>query len=167
MKKQLTREMILADMKERSRRMIITYVMLLVVTAAMGLFSFSILLTESATTVMLYVSFGIILVYFLLLVTLEMIRMKRAEKGEFTVESDVMYRKDKVRRGRRHSSIPTIFLTHRGRYYPGDVDMHTWENAVCGDTIYLVYAGVFPNKILLAYDSTSYEYHEDTKTVDK
>ncbi len=99
-------------------------------------------------------------VYLCLLIFLYYLRMKKAKNGQLYVVRDIMYRREIVKKRRRRSSVyvKTLFLKNNGKFAIGrggnDAVYHETE---CGETVYLVFAGLFPNKILYAYSGGKYE----------
>ncbi|MBQ6789638.1 MAG: hypothetical protein IJO81_05580 [Clostridia bacterium] len=91
--------------------------------------------------------------------------VNRAKNGQLYVVRDVMYRKEtvtKYRRRRRHGGISMqtykeVYFSAAGKYDSKAIADRIYDETECGETVYLVYTGVFPNKAVYAYSGGKYE----------
>ena len=87
--------------------------------------------------------------------------VNRAKNGQLYVVRDVMYRKETVTK-RRHGGISVrtykeVYFSAAGKYYSKAIADRIYDDIECGETVYLVYTGVFPNKAVYAYSGGKYE----------
>lgn len=99
--------------------------------------------------------------------------VNRAKNGQLYVVRDVMYRKETVTKYRRsrgmHGGISVrtykeVYFSAAGKYYSKTIADRIYDNTECGETVYLVYTGVFPNKAVYAYSSGKYEPDFEVKS---
>ena len=163
MKEKLTFEKVCNDVAAECERHMKAMIGVAVAFAIMNLMMLVIcILGESPRSITLMLVMLILFTLSLcLVVLLYYLRKKRAEKGEIYVVRDIMYRREIVRkrRRRRHSVyLKTLFMKNNGKYaIPIGGDDAVYDETECGDAIYLVYAGLFPNKIIYAYSGSKYE----------
>ena len=94
------------------------------------------------------------------------LHMNRAKNGQLYVVRDVMYRKETVTKYRRsrgiHGGISVrtykeVYFSAAGKYDSKAIADRIYDDIECGETVYLVYTGVFPNKAVYAYSGGKYE----------
>ena len=159
MKEKLTFDRVCNDVAAKCKRHMMVMIGATVAFALMSLMMLGICVPgESLRAAVMLILFTI---YLCLGVLLNYLRMKRAEKGEIYVVRDIMYRREivrKRRRRRRSVYLKTLFLKNNGKYaIPNGGNDAVYDETECGDAIYLVYAGLFPNKIIYAYSGSKYE----------
>ncbi len=162
MKEKLTFEKVCADVAadcERKAKGTVGAVIVFAIISLLMLFIY--IMGEGSVSIGIMLAMMIILVVYIgLVIFLYYLRMKKAKNGQLYVVRDIMYRRDIVRKGRGRSRVrvKTLFLQSNGKFelYPADDDA-VYHETECGETVYLVYAGLFPNKILYAYSGGKYE----------
>ncbi len=91
------------------------------------------------------------------------LRVNRAKNGQLYVVRDVMYRKETVtkRRSRRRAlsmrTYKNVYFSANGKHESKGIGGKIYDETECGEAVYLVYAGLFPDKILYAYSGGKYE----------
>lgn len=92
--------------------------------------------------------------------------VNRARNGQLYVVRDVMYRKETVTKYGRsrgiHGGISVrtykeVYFSAAGKYDSKAIADRIYDDIECGETVYLVYTGVFPNKAVYAYSGGKYE----------
>ncbi|MBR5447704.1 MAG: hypothetical protein IKV40_04695 [Clostridia bacterium] len=168
MKEKLTFDRVCADVAAKCKRHMMVMIGVAVAFALMSLMMLGICVPgESFRAAVMLILFTI---YLCLGVLLNYLRMKRAEKGEIYVVRDIVCHREMVRKRRRRRSffpvyVKTLFLKNNGKYaIPNGGNDAVYDETECGDAIYLVYAGLFPNKIIYAYSGNKYEADFEVKS---
>ena len=90
-------------------------------------------------------------------------RVSRARNGQLYVVRDVMYRKETVTKYRRRHGVlsmrtyKNVYFSANGKHESKGIGGKIYDETECGETVYLVFAGLFPDKILYAYSGGKYE----------
>lgn len=161
MKEKLTFQKVCDDVAEDCKRLIRGTVGAAVAFGIMSVMMLVIhILGDGSMPVALMVVMMLFFTVFLCLcILLYYLRMKRARAGNICVVRDIMYRRALVKINRRsHVYVKTLFLKNNGKFsIAHGADDKVYDETECGETVYLVYAGLFPNKILYAYSGGKYE----------
>lgn len=174
MKEKLTFEKVCADVTadcENSYKSGIVFVVAIAVVIFMELFFLALGAFINAVPLMAVI--GVIIALTVLVevllcysAVLGYLHVNRAKNGQLYVVRDVMYRKETVTKYRRsrgmHGGISMrtykeVYFSAAGKYDSKAIADRIYDETECGETVYLVYTGVFPNKAVYAYSGGKYE----------
>ena len=174
MKEKLTFEKVCADIIEDCEKGYKSGIVFVVAIAVVIFFEFFFLaigavINVAPLTAVIGVIIGLTVLVEALLcysAVLGYLHMNRAKNGQLYVVRDVMYRKETVTKYRRsrgmHGGISMrtykeVYFSAAGKYDSKAIVDRIYDETECGEAVYLVYAGLFPNKAVYAYSGGKYE----------